>query len=78
MKIVYDYGYMFVLHSSGHVDTYDKNSVEAQLIAQEQAKNGAERDIKTLEGHLDEMSKTEPVVKTEKGLLKRVTRLFRR
>jgi hypothetical protein len=58
MKIVYEYGMMFVIHPSGHVDVYDKDSIEAQKIQQQKSMVMLEDDINLLDEQLVEISKT--------------------
>lgn len=72
MKIIYEYGRMFVIHPSGHVDVYNKDSMEAQRIEQQSYKDRVDEDIKTLDEQLVEMSKTVSGVEAEpvkKGII---------
>lgn len=78
MKIIYEYGKMFIIHSSGHVDTYDKDSVEAQKIHQQNRIIEANKDVKTLDEQLIEMDKTVSGVETEPVKKGTITTFIRR
>lgn len=78
MKIAYAYGKMFIIHPSGHVDAYDKDSIESLRITQRNDIDIANAEIKVFDNHLIEMSKTVSDTVPETGKKGIVARTFRR
>lgn len=77
VKIVYAYGRMFVLHSSGHVDSYDKDDIEAQQAIEQELKSNASARIEDITNRLKNMDATISDLETEpvkEGLIARFIR----
>lgn len=78
MKIVYEYGIMFVLHPSGNVDTYDRDSLEAQRVIELEQKDRAVKRIHVICERLAGINGSVSGIKTETPKVGRIKRLIRR